>query len=181
MPDSLTNTQPERHAEFVRLFLGNELRIYGYIRSLIPQRADAENLLQETALVLWEKFDQFQPGTDFARWAIAVARYQVMAFRRKQRRDVLSFGQPFLNIAEEGASTAVDQFDDVQAALDQCLAKLNEADHNLFRRRYLPGAEVSRIAAELGRPLRTVYHALDRIHRTLAECIERYLAQERRA
>ncbi len=114
------------------------------------------------------------------RWAIAVARFQVMAFRRKQRRDVLTFGQPFLNIAQKGASAAVDQFDDVQAALDQCLAKLSEDDHNLFRSRYLPGAEVSRIAAELGRPLRTVYHALDRIHRALAECIERYLAQERR-
>ena len=40
--------------EFVRLLLRHERRIYAFIRSLLPNRDDAEDVLQETSIVLWK-------------------------------------------------------------------------------------------------------------------------------
>ena len=124
--------------------------------------------------MLWNKFDEFLPGTDFSRWAITVARYQVLYFRRRQRKDVLRFSDSALEAIDQTATAAADQFEDVRSALDHCLERLSANDRDLFRRRYLPGAEVPRIATELGRPATTIYSALDRIRRNLMRCIQRY-------
>jgi RNA polymerase sigma-70 factor (ECF subfamily) len=172
------DTQTLSQQDFIHLFVEHEPRLYGYIRALVPNQADAENVLQETSAVLWENFGQFQPGTDFARWAITVARYQVMYFRQQQRRNVLSFSQPFVDVIAEAAADATEGLGNTQRALDECLRELKDADLDLFRRRYQPGAKVPAIAAELGRPVTTVYHALDRIRRALLDCTERRLRRE---
>ena len=58
--------QPVRHAEFLRLYTKYQHRILSYIFVLVPNRTDAEDLLQDTAVLLWAKFDEFESGTDFA-------------------------------------------------------------------------------------------------------------------
>jgi RNA polymerase sigma-70 factor (ECF subfamily) len=59
--------------------------------------ADADDILQETNLVLWSKQDEFTPGTDFRVWAFRVARYQVMAYRKRQSLDRLVFGDELID------------------------------------------------------------------------------------
>jgi RNA polymerase sigma-70 factor (ECF subfamily) len=176
MADSQEKSQTPVAKDFMRLFVEHEPRLYAYIHSLVPNRADAENVLQETASVLWEKFSQFQPGTSFLSWASTVARYQVLYFRQQQKRNVLQFSQEFVDAVDEAAISAVsdtDQFNNLRTALDACLKELSDADRELFRLRYQPGAKVPAIATSLGRPVTTVYHALDRIRRQLVDCIER--------
>ena len=63
----------DRHAQFLRLYTRHQHRILAYIYTLVPNRADAEDLLQDTAVLLWEKFAQFELGTDFIAWACRVA------------------------------------------------------------------------------------------------------------
>ena len=92
-----------RNEEFIRLFLPVERRVYAYIRSMVFNRADAEDLLQEVAATLWRSFDQFEPGTHFDRWALTAALNQVRYFRQKHRRNVLAFSEPlFETIAQDG-------------------------------------------------------------------------------
>jgi RNA polymerase sigma-70 factor (ECF subfamily) len=55
----------ERVPEFVQLFAQSSRRIYAYIRTLVPNQADAEDVFQETSKVLWEKFADYEIGTDF--------------------------------------------------------------------------------------------------------------------
>lgn len=184
MPGAQHQSPHSRQSDFIRLFVEHEPRLYVYIHSLVPHRADAENILQETAGVLWEKFNQFEPGTSFIGWATTVARFQVLYFRQQQKRNVLRFSQEFVDAVDEAAQQAVsdaDRFDRLRNALDVCLSELNEADRELFRSRYLPGAKVPAIAAALGRPVTTVYHALDRIRRQLVDCLERRAAREERS
>src|SRR5262249_14655413 len=50
---------------FLRLFLENERRLYAYILTLLANRADADDVLQEASLVMWDKFDERQPPADF--------------------------------------------------------------------------------------------------------------------
>src|SRR6516225_7014590 len=74
---------------FLRLFLQNERRLYAYILTLLPNRADADDVFQEASLVLWDKFDERHPPDDFAAWGCCIAYFKVLDFcKRSQRRRV---------------------------------------------------------------------------------------------
>lgn len=79
--------KPDRHAEFLRLYSRHHYRIPAYIYTLVPHRADAEDLLQETSIILWEKFEQFDPGSDFLAWACQVAFWKFGNHRKRFARD----------------------------------------------------------------------------------------------
>ena len=81
------------HESFMRLWVQHQSRVYAYIRALVFRRADAEDLLQEVAVVLWRKFDQFEPGSRFDQWAYRVARNQIPVLPQKKQRDRLLFSQ----------------------------------------------------------------------------------------
>ncbi len=70
----------QRTAEFVRLYTAHSRRIYTYLLTLLPQRADAEDVFQEVGTLLWEKFCDFTPGTNFAAWACKIAQFQAIKF-----------------------------------------------------------------------------------------------------
>src|SRR5262245_8265994 len=77
----------DREEQFLQLFLANERRIYAFILALVPVWSDADDLLQETSAVLWRKLDEFQPGSDFVAWALKIARFEVLNYRKRQSRD----------------------------------------------------------------------------------------------
>jgi RNA polymerase sigma-70 factor, ECF subfamily len=136
--------------------------------------------VQETSAVLWRKFDEFVPGTDFAAWALSIARYQVLNFRKKQRRSpaVLS-EQTALALAER--MLAVDRQSDARlAALEQCLQKLSSKDRDLVQLRYQADATTQTVAFSVGRSLGAVYKALNRIHEQLLCCVRQTLTAEGR-
>ena len=58
---------PDRTKAFLEYFLKAEAKVYAYVRSQIVQKSDAEDVLQETAATLWEKFDTFRPDNRFSR------------------------------------------------------------------------------------------------------------------
>jgi RNA polymerase sigma-70 factor, ECF subfamily len=163
--------------DFGRLLMEHRARIYGFIRSLVAQRADAEDLLQETASVLWRKFDEFQAGSNFLAWALQVARYEVLKFRKRQRRDSLQFSEEFLDAVAAETVEESAHLGDMQAFLNQCLDKLSAADRELIQLRYRSDVTVKTLAAQLGRPLSTIYDSLSRIRRLLLECAQRAASQ----
>lgn len=171
----------ERTEEFVGLFTLNARRIFGFILSLHPHVADAEEIFQETSTVLWRRFDQFESGTDFLAWACQVARYKVMSLRQRVGRDRLQFSDEFVRTVADESSLAGAALEPRHYALAQCLDKLKPRDRDLLARRYQEGATTRSIAAEVGRSLDAVYKALNRIHEALFQCIQRTLRSEGRA
>jgi len=164
---------------FIRLFLRNERRVYTYILTLVPNRADADDLLQEASLVMWDKFDPTRPPDDFAAWGCRIAYFKVLDFYKKDRRGRVRFSQAMI---ERVAETAVEQagvlqLDDRREALAACLEKLRPQDHDLLSRRFAPGASVQSTAAAVGRSADAVYKALARIRQALFDCVTRSLAQ----
>ena len=84
--DAPAERPPEKNGLFLRLFLQNERRLYAYILTLLPHRADAEDVLQEASLVMWDKFDEHNPPDDFAAWGCRIAYFKVLDFYKKSRR-----------------------------------------------------------------------------------------------
>ncbi len=166
--------------DFVRLLTSHQPRLYAYIRALIPKRDDAEEVLQQTSVALWQNFDQFQPGTNFASWSLGVAHFRVLEFRKRQQRDRLWFSDAFVErVAHESTERHVQT--DKGQALAQCLSKLRQLDRDLVQRRYRRGSTLKSTSTEVGRSVEALKKSLRRIRQTLFVCIERTLHTETRA
>src|SRR4051794_29418130 len=95
--DCRRSVGPEsRVDEFVRLLAQNQRRLFLYVLTLVPRWAEAEEIMQETNLVLWREFGKFQAGTNFAAWASRVAFHQVLAWRKRRQRDRHQFSDEVL-------------------------------------------------------------------------------------
>jgi RNA polymerase sigma-70 factor, ECF subfamily len=164
--------------EFVQLFTHHQRRLFLYILSQVSNPIDAEEVLQETNVVIWSKSGQFREGTNFLAWVSQIANFEVMKFRAKRKRDKLYFSDDFLETVSRDALERVDEFEFRRAALVECLAKLRPKDRELIQLRYSPGECGKRLAEDLGRPANSVYQTLGRIRRTLMECIQRRVANE---
>jgi RNA polymerase sigma-70 factor (ECF subfamily) len=168
---------PDKARTFLRLFLQYQRRVYAYVLTLLPRRADADDVFQEASLVLWDKFDDAHPPDDFAAWACRIAYFKVLDFRKKQQRGKVLFSQAML---DRVAETAIEQsealqLDDRREALANCLGKLNARDRGLLAARYADGATVQSAAEQTGRSADAVYKALARTRRALFDCVTQAL------
>lgn len=164
--------------DFVSLFSRYQRRLYLYILSQVPHPVDAEEILQETSVVIWRKADQFQPGTNFFAWVSQVANFEVMKYRSRRKREKLQFSDEFIaQVASEAVSRA-DELELRRNALLHCIEKLRPQDRELIQQRYAPGETGKNVAESMHRPANSVYQSLGRIRRALMECIQRRLAVE---
>ncbi len=69
----------ETSAEFIQLLTSNQSRLFAYTLSMLGDRQQAQDVMQETNMILWRKADQFRLGTNFGAWMLKVAYFQVVA------------------------------------------------------------------------------------------------------
>jgi RNA polymerase sigma-70 factor, ECF subfamily len=158
--------------EFVALLTRYSRRIYSFIRTLVPNQADAEDLFQDVSTTLWEKFGTFRPGTDFRAWAFQIAHYKVLNFRQRRAHLPQLFADEMVDRLSQERILMDDALESRFHALADCYQKLNRLDRELIDLRYVEGATVSDAAAQTGRSVDFVYKALRRIHSALYRCID---------
>ena len=127
------DTPLDRSKHLMLLMTQHQRRIFGYIYTLVPNRTDAEDILQETSLVVCEKFDQFKPGTDFAAWACQIAYWEVRRARQKFARAKVIFNQEVVDAISETAVELAPERSARQEALAKCLQKLHPRDRELLQ------------------------------------------------
>lgn len=162
-------------AEFVQLFTQHQRRLFLFILSQIPNPIEAEEVQQEANVVIWSKFSQFRPGTNFLAWVSQIANFEVMKYRSRKKRDRMRFSDEFLEAVSREALERVDELEERRNALIECIQKLRPRDRELIQQRYAPGEKGKHLAEQMGRPANSVYQSLGRIRRTLMECIQRRL------
>jgi RNA polymerase sigma-70 factor, ECF subfamily len=170
----------DRSAEFVVLYRACEIWLYGYLLSLLHRHSDAEDVLQQTAHVCWEKFDQYRPGTEFRAWACRIAHFKALKFRADQKKGPPTFSDLFIESVDEEAVVMADVLDARLAYLDECMKRLPAADRRLLRLRYAAGATTKSVAAALGRSVHVVYRWLAQVHEALFNCIDLAVKEENR-
>jgi RNA polymerase sigma-70 factor (ECF subfamily) len=172
-------TEHERRDAFARLFAQHDRWLFAYLVSLLGNAAHAEEVFQEVCVVLWREHDTFQIGTDFVKWVSVIAHNQVHRFRRQERRGGLPLSDAAVDLLAQDAVARADLLESRRDALRSCLEKLPNKDRQLVSHCYSDSRTTFKTAAEdFGRPVNTVYKALNRIRRTLYECIERTLSVE---
>jgi RNA polymerase sigma-70 factor, ECF subfamily len=176
--DAKNLDRAERADEFAALFGRHARRIYGYILTLTPHCADAEDLFQETSSILWQKFDEFTPGTNFLAWACQIAYYRVIWFRQRQKKLATPFGSQFFELVAAETLAQQDVLEQRHRALADCMKLLIARDRELVERAYADGTTIKEVAVQLGRSPDAAYKALKRIHRELFDCVEAAIKRE---
>lgn len=162
--------------EFAQLLAAHQNRLFGYIYAMIPNMQDAEDVYQNTVMALWRKFAEYRPGTNFAAWTRAVARFEIQHHFRSKSRCRVHFDEEML--AELTETQALLQSADTSSSLDSytpallgCMDKLSEDDRQLVTLCYAAQSSLTQTAKRLGRSPQSVCNSLGRIRRALFDCI----------
>lgn len=166
------------HARFIRLFLASEREIFRYVAAIVPSVTDAQDVVQQTAQVLWQKFDQYDPQFPFTPWACRFALLEAKTHLRKSRR-----WQEFLDdyLAEELVRRRAELSDDFERHfqhLQGCLGKLPSAQRNMVEGYYYRREKIETLAVALGGTAEGIYKSLQRIRRALQDCLTRSMKME---
>jgi RNA polymerase sigma-70 factor, ECF subfamily len=167
--------------DFLRLYSLHQRRIHAFIGAFFLDSADIDEVLQETSIVLWNKFAEFRPDGNFLSWAFGIARFEVMRQLRLRSRksSALPLDESLIEILIEERERAQPLFESRNEALKKCLEKLRQSDRKLIEDCYRQDTLIKTIADKLNRPVNAVYQSLSRIRKLLQECISRAMkAQE---
>jgi RNA polymerase sigma-70 factor (ECF subfamily) len=160
-------------AEFIQLYTSHEVRLRTFALSLIPNWADAEEIVQQASLVMWQKFDQFQPGTNFFAWGGKIVHLTAKDFRKRLRRDVIHFGDRFFDVVSAEAPEIAEELAARERILGECIEKLTPRQKELLRLKYEDGCRGEQMAKILKSSVDAAYEALARIRRALYDCVNR--------
>jgi RNA polymerase sigma-70 factor (ECF subfamily) len=157
---------------FLSLFLRSEREIFRYVAVLVPNVMDAEDIVQQTAMALWEKFDAYDPSQPFAPWACRFALNKARQWieRRQRRQALLDHG-----LAEELAQRRQElqpEFEQRLKHLEGCLGKLPEAQRSVVEGYYYERASIQTLAQRSGRSEAATYKMLQRIRHALLVCVD---------
>jgi len=145
--------------------------LYAYILTLLPNRTEAEDILQETNLILCRKANEYDPQGHFQAWAFNIARYQVMGHISKFKRSKLYFSPDLIdNLAEE--SVDLKEMDLSRKALQICYELLPKHMKAMARLRFREDKSLLEISKALKRPMGSVSATLHRIRINLITCVK---------
>ena len=168
------------HSEaVVRLFSQHQRWLYGYITALVGSPGDAEDVMQEVCVVMWQEHEKFELGTNFVSWLSVIAYHQVQKFWRTKKAQRKFLSVEVIGQIAEGLSENVDLLEARRHALADCVNRLKESDRQLVSHCYgSRRVSTKSVAEQLGRPVGTVYKALNRIRSMLFDCIDRKTSAE---
>ena len=168
----------ELSEEFILELTQVQQRLFGFLFKRLADREQAREVLQRTNLVLCRKADSYEPGTNFKAWAMTVANYEVMAYRKTQVRERLVFTDEvdaMLGPDDDGRSSA--QSDRV-AHLSHCLKGMSSKNRELLDWRYQGERTMEKIAEDIGSTIGAVKVKLHRLRRQLLGCIQNRMQED---
>ncbi len=177
-PMADSTSPPDRTQEFLELLTRHDRALGVYVHSLVNVAADADDILQQTKLILWRCFDQFEAGTHFLAWARKTAFHQILTYRRQTKREHLPLSEETLEALHHEVERLSDSADHRREALRACLTKLPAEHRQLVTLRYFDELEIEQVAERIRSTVAAVYRALSRVRHALMGCVEKELAQE---
>ncbi|MEN8772945.1 MAG: sigma-70 family RNA polymerase sigma factor [Akkermansiaceae bacterium] len=164
-------------AAFTDQFVQNERALYGYVFSMVANRADTDDIVQSTLIQLWENFEKYDPERPFLPWAFRFAYRQVLMHRRSEKARTVRFANEDLiaKLAED-YEEAPDWQQDREAAIQKCVGSLSDDHRALVAQRYTAGATLDKMSKDLGRTPNALYKTMQRIRLILAKCVEKRLS-----
>lgn len=165
------------HDHFLPHFLAVQSDLRAFIGAAVRDAATREDVFQEVAMILWKKFELYDPARPFGAWARGIAIRKILEDRRLQGRLPESCTAETLDALAHGfvADEAESPWQDRERALNHCLEQLPERSARIIRDRYTHSLPIEAIAAGANLSVEALYQTLSRLRRQLRDCVQRRL------
>ena len=175
MRENDKNIEDERNELFIKLLAEHERKLTRYVMSVMPSIADAEDILQESKLVMWREFQNFEEGTNFNAWARKIIFYRMLYFKRTKAKEAerYVFSDAFYEVLDEEYSKGEEKREKNFAVLQKCIMKLQEPHQKMVMLRYHNGESIEGMADQIGRTVAACYKTLSRIRLNLKKCMQK--------
>ena len=161
----------DQRQDFLRYFLANQQELYAFLLARGIRADAADDVLQEVAMVLWRKFDDFELGTNFRAWAFQVARFELQKQRARWTRSASTM-QPLPEDVLVAVEDRIAESEQDMSRLRHCLDRLSDRARDLIDRVYHRGHDYAEITADLGCSVGSLRTRLSRIRQQLAQCLQ---------
>jgi RNA polymerase sigma-70 factor (ECF subfamily) len=166
------------HWRFHRLWAAAEPAVRGFLHGLVGDPAAVDDLVQETALALYEQLDRYDPERPFVALALGVARNKTKNhWRGRARRHEQELADVALDALAAAAQRIDADLDRERRALGECLRAIQGRNREVLERHYHGGEAPADIAASLGLRTDHIHTLLSRIRAALRRCVEQRLQE----
>ena len=173
--------QPSKHERLTVQWAQSQPLIAAFVSSLVPDFHDADDILQNVAVVTVRKYEQFDPERSFVAWAIGIAKNEILKHQSKQgKRHLLLDIDAVDAVTQEYAkehSSIHDTRIDLKNAVSKCMSRLKGKWQQVMEMHYLREQSPARIAQQLGMTRNNVFVTLHRIRIALRDCVNRRLGE----
>ncbi len=171
-------SEDQSYEDFVRIFMRHEPQLRAFVRSLLPAWDDVDEVMQESSLVLWRKWSDFDPESNFMKWGCVIARFEVLKHRRRMARDRHVLASDLIELLAEEGTEEIESLHAQRKALENCLRELPENQRRIVMTAYAPGRTIKEVASEAGKSATALYKTLNRIRTALLECVNTTIKRE---
>jgi RNA polymerase sigma-70 factor (ECF subfamily) len=169
----------QKRVDLAQLLSLSRRPLYAFIRAQVRTSADADDVYQETATVLCDHFDDYDPEKPFFPWACGIAWRKVLSHRRYASRLKFMAGDELGGLLAESLTAEIARVDPRIDELRACLESLKPESREMIEQHYYKEKEVKQIAERVGVSERCIYKTLAKIRRVLLDCIEGKIAEDR--
>ncbi|QDV70484.1 ECF RNA polymerase sigma factor SigK [Rosistilla carotiformis] len=171
-------TRCHEKEEFARVFARVEGRLRRYVQAIVPTPSDADDVMQETAISLMRKFDQYDPELPFFNWACRFAQFAAKKHHSRTMANRRQFSDAAIDAIAEDYPHHQQLAGERRKALGDCLTHLSDADRRLVELRYFSDETVDNLSQRIEEPVSRLYRSLSRIRKALANCVHKKMASE---
>ncbi len=161
-----------RTQQFLELYQNDRRRLYAYIFTIVGDSVAADDIFQESSLVLWREFSKFEIGTKFSKWANAIAFNRIREHWSKKKKQTRLFDDSQSEEIGETMAEMKGELDSRWDVLQGCITKLREVDQNLFHDFYSNHFTAAQLAEKLGRSIFAIRKSIHKIRKRLFECVD---------
>lgn len=174
----MNNKENNTYADkYHRLLYQNQGRIYVYILSLVGNYSDSDDIMQETISVMWRRFKDFEPGSDFVAWGIKIAHFKILEYRRQQKKHgIIQYNDAIFKELPSLASKNSKSFNNQTETLKKCLMKLKKFKEQYFTvitLKFFENFNTKDISNRIGVSIPNVYKLMSRAYGYLLVCMKK--------
>jgi RNA polymerase sigma-70 factor (ECF subfamily) len=171
--------QPHQAEQLAALWAASQSTVSAFIRTLVPDYQQADEVMQRVAVALVRKYDQYDDSRSFAAWAIGMAKFEVLYYRRERATDRHLFGDDIVEQIASRYEALAEESDPLRDALKSCLDNLEGRSRQVLELRYKRGLSSAAIATEMQLSSGAVRMLLCRVRDSLRRCIEGRMSRDK--
>lgn len=135
--------------------------LYWQIRRIVLDHDDANDVLQNTFIKIWNNLEDFRNDSKLSTWLYRIAINESLDFIRKKKEHVSIEDESSASVAAALMSDEYFDGDETQAQLQQAVSELPDIQRTVFNMRYFEGmkySDISKVLSTSEGALKASYH-----------------------